>query len=709
MNNFSVHKEDELAIITLDQPREKVNLLTAEMLDEFSACLHDIEDDGVVKAAVLISGKEDNFIAGADIKLFQTFGEAGDACRFSREGNALLSRLAGLSKPVVAAIHGPCLGGGLEVALACHYRIGSDEPQTRFAMPEVKLGLLPGAGGTQRLPRLIGIPKALDMMLTGRAIYPRQARKMGLIDETIHKKGLLEAAKTRAKIMAGPKPRQARRKMALADSLMELTMTGRKLIYTKAKKKVIEQTYGNYPAPLKIIQCVRLGMEKGMQAGLEEESKQFDNLVFTPESRMLVSLFFAMQEAKTNPWPSKARKTERVGVLGGGLMGSGIAEVTLQGGIPVLLKDQDLESAGQGLKRVWDHYERKVKKKVISPFERDRQIGMITTTGDYDRFDKMDVVIEAVYEDLELKQTLLAEAEKAMPKHGIFATNTSSLPVADIAAKSRRPGNVLGMHYFSPVQKMPLLEIVKTKKTSVEVVATAYELGLKQKKTVIVVSDGPGFYTTRILAPYMNEAMVLLEEGIRVEDLDRYMKEFGFPVGPAALMDEVGLDVGAHVAGVMGELFSKRKVSPSTSAQTLLDAGFKGRKNKRGFYLYDGKSRGRKKKVVNDAVYGHIGGKERRDFEPGEVQERLVLAMVNEAAHCLQEGVVASPQDADLGAVLGLGFPPFLGGPFRYLDKVGPANMIEKLRHYAQAHGNRFEPSQILKDYGKKNRMFYNP
>lgn len=706
MKNLKIEKEDGLAVVTLDQPDEKVNTLTRDMLGEFEDCLKEIENDKKIKGAVLISGKKNNFIAGADLNIIRSLKKPGDAGKFSREGNKLLSRLAGSPKPVVAAIDGACIGGGLEVALACHARISGDNPQTRFALPEVKLGLLPAAGGTQRLPRLIGIPKALDMMLTGKNIFPHQAKKMGLIDDVIHSVGLLEAAKNTARKLVSVGVGK-KKKLTLPETLLEKTTVGRNLIYNQARKKVLSETHGNYPAPLKIIQCVRTGVEKGMKAGLEAESLYFDELVFTTESKMLVSLFFAMQDAKKNPYPAKIREIQKVAVLGAGLMGSGIAEVSVDAGYSVLLKDQDLAAAGKGLQTVWEGYERKISKKIISGFERDRKIGMITPIADYSRFRNADLVIEAVYEDLTLKQNLLAEVEKAAPAHCIFASNTSSLPISEIAKKSRRPANVLGMHYFSPVQKMPLLEIVKTKKTSEKAIATAFEVGVKQGKTVIVVSDGPGFYTTRILAPYMNEAMMLFESGIRIEDLDRYMKEFGFPVGPAVLMDEVGLDVGAHVAEVMGSLFSKRKVKPSTSAKTLLDAGYKGRKNKKGFYLYGNGLIKRKKKEPNEDIYQYVGGKSRRDFKPAEIQERMVLSMVNEAAHCLQEGIVNRPQDADTGAVFGLGFPPFLGGPFRYIDINGSGEILKKLKHYEKEHGARFTPAQILKDYGKKNRRFY--
>lgn len=707
MTNLKIEKEDGLAIITFNQPGQKVNTLTREMLNEFEACLDEIEKDENIKAAVLTSGKEENFIAGADINYFRTLKTPEEAGRFSREGIKLLSRVAESEKPMVAAINGGCLGGGLEVALACHYRIAGDHPKTKFALPEVMLGLIPAAGGTQRLPRLIGISNALDMMLTGRNVLPRQAQKMGLVDDVIHPRGLHEAAKTTARKLAGAGNGEDSKRLALPKNLLEKTAASRKLIYNQARKKVLSKTHNNYPAPFKIIECVKIGMEKGMQAGLEAESKFFEELAFTSESKMLVNLFFARQAAKKNPYVSKIQPVNKVAVLGAGFMGSGITEVTVDAGYPVLLKDQDLAVAGKGLQRVWENYDRMVSKKILTDFERDRKIGLVTPTGDFSRFKNVDLVIEAVFEDLTVKQILFSEVEKEIPSHCILASNTSSLPIAEIAKKAKRPANILGMHYFSPVQKMPLLEIVKTKKTSEKAIATAYDVGVKQGKMVIVVSDGPGFFTTRILSSYMNEAIQLLESGIRIEDIDQYMREFGFPVGPAVLMDEIGIDVAAHVTEVMSELFKKRKITTSTSAETLLDAGFKGRKNETGFYRYNISFLNKKKKEPNSAIYNYIGGKTRKNFNAKEVQERMVLSMVNEAAHCLQEGIVANPQDADIGAVFGLGFPPFLGGPFRYIDRLGSAKVLEKMNTYEKAHGARFTPAQIVKDYGKKDRKFY--
>lgn len=694
--------QDGVLFMILDQPGERMNVLGREMIPEMHILLNGIEGDASIEAVVLISGKPDNFIAGADIKLFQSLDTPEAMEQFNREGNALLDRIEAFPKPVIAAMHGTTMGGGVEVALACHYRIGTDHKDTRFALPEVKLGLLPGAGGTQRLPRLVGVPKALDIMLTGKNIYPRQALKMGLLDEMTHKYALRTAALNVAGKMAkGWKPK---RKMALADRALTHTPL-RSIAFKKARKTVEAKTLGNYPAPPRIIDAVEKAVTAGRREGREFETRAFTSLVFTPQSRALVNLFFAMTDSKKRLDKSKTGKTGTIGVLGAGLMGSGIADVSAGGGYRVLLKDRDLESAAKGYARIWKELDRKSSKRIISPFERDRNSSLIHPMGDYRGFERADLVIEAVFEDLDIKHKVLAEVEAVVPDHCIFASNTSSLPITDIAAGSKRPELVLGMHYFSPVQKMPLLEIIKTEKTTDRAVHTAIEVGMKQGKTVIVVNDGPGFYTTRILAPFMNEAMLLLEEGAAIEQIDKAMKKLGFPVGPLVLMDEVGIDVAAHVAGVMGAKFRDRGVEGSKAAERLDEAGYAGRKNGKGFYTYSGKDG--KKKEVNQEIYHFFGGTNRRPVTPPIIQERLLMAMVNEALHCLQDGILLSPTDGDLGAILGLGFPPFLGGPFRYIDREGASNIYSRLDKLEGELGIRFKPAGILTDAAKKSAKFH--
>ncbi|BBM81706.1 fatty acid oxidation complex subunit alpha FadJ [Candidatus Uabimicrobium amorphum] len=700
-----LQKDDGVALLWLDRQGEKVNTLSVKTLDSFSKLLDELEKDPEVKAVVLISKKKDNFIVGADLDVLQTFDKAEDAQKASQDGNDLLTRVSKFPKPFVAAINGTTMGGGLEVALACHYRIVTDHPKTVLALPEVKLGLLPGGGGTQRLPRLIGIQKALGLMLTGRNVYPHKAKKIGLADEIIHPHGLLQAAKNVA-LKLTKKPHKRKKRMGFMEKALESTPLTKNIIYNTAKKQVMRQTYGNYPAPLKIIDCVKRGMGTNLKSGLQIESKNFGELVVSPESTQLVNLFFAMTDSKKNPQQDKVKKVEKIGMLGAGLMGAGIANISATKDIRVVLKDISMEAANNGFKNISKDIGVKCKKRIYTAFQKDTILSKVFPTDSYKSLRNTDVVIEAVFEDLDLKRKVLAETEAVVRDDCIFASNTSSLPITDIAAEAKHPERVIGMHYFSPVPKMPLLEIITTDKTADWVTATAYDLGVKQGKTVIVVGDGPGFYTTRILAPLMNEAICLLEEGAKIEDIDRNMKLFGYPVGPITLLDEVGLDVAAHVTDVMNDLFSKRGVTGSNVAKQITDAGLKGRKNGKGFYLYP-KKKG-KKKTINTDIYRFFGGNSRKTFDREEMQLRVALMMVNEAAVCLQDGILKSPRDGDLGAILGLGFPPFRGGPFRYIDTLGASKVVATLESLQEKHGVRFTPAPILQEYAKNNKKFYN-
>ena len=706
MSYLDIRTEDNIAVVTLDQPDSKVNKLDEDLIDAFEELMDKYEDDSALKGIVIISGKEGNFIAGADVEMLKNKQAPNGIEELSRRGNELLLRLENYSKPVIAAIHGACIGGGNEVAMACHYRVASKDSATTFGQPEVKLGLLPGGGGTQRLPRLIGLQNALTYELTGKNIYPRQAYKMGLVDELTHKDAILTAAKKAVeKINKGKFSRKDKR--GLGAKLLEGNPIGRKIIFSQARKRAKSNTKGNYPAPFKIIDCIEEGYKNGFKAGLEKESVGFGELAATKESKALVNLFFSMQGAKKNPGEEKARKVEKIGILGAGLMGSGIADVSVNNNYRVLLKDQDIEPAAKGEQAVWKELDKKASKRIISKFERDRISGLVTPTDSYKGFENVDLVIEAVFEDLGLKQNIVKEVEEYVPEHCIFASNTSSLPISKIAEASKRPQQVIGMHYFSPVPKMPLIEIIKTDKTADWVTATVREVGIQQGKHVIVVNDGPGFYTTRILAPFMNEALMLLEEGVSIEQLDRDMKNFGFPVGPAALFDEVGIDVAAHITEVLNPMFSERGVEPSSKPQELFDDGYKGKKNKKGFYNYEQQDSKKKKKEPNPEIYSYFGGSGRKSINTEDLQMRMALVMINEAALCLQEDILESATDGDLGAILGLGFPPFLGGPFRYIDRLGAAEVVERMERFENEIGVRFKPAPILKEYASSGKNFH--
>ncbi|MFB3133821.1 MAG: 3-hydroxyacyl-CoA dehydrogenase NAD-binding domain-containing protein, partial [Rhodothermales bacterium] len=683
------------------------NTISPEALEALGDVVDLIEQDAGIKAAVFISRKKDTFIAGADLKVLRTMTEPAQVRALTNTGHALIKRVRALDTPTVAAIHGAAMGGGLEMALACSYRIATNHKKTRLALPEVMLGLLPGGGGTQLLPRLVGIQQALPMMLTGKNIYARKARRMGLVDALTYRHGLLDAAKDAARRLADGSLRPKRNNKELGDRLLESNPVSRRIIYQQAEAQVRKQTKGHYPAPLKIIDCVKTGMEKGLEAGFKAEAEGFAELVFSSESRALVSLFFAKQAAEKNPLANAARPVARIGVLGAGLMGAGIAEVSADKGLDVLIKDMDLKTAARGKEHVWQSATKKVRKHILSAFERDVLVERITPVDGYASFGQVDLVIEAVPENLALKRTILADTEAVTRADCIFASNTSSIPIAEIAEASSRPEMVVGMHYFSPVAQMPLLEIIKTDQTPDWVLATAYETGLRQGKTVIVVGDGPGFYTTRILGAYMNEALLLLDEGARIEQVDKAMEGFGFPMGPYALFDLVGIDVSAKISEVMNRYATERDVNISTAAKKLVEAGILGQKSGLGFYMY-GHERGQaKKKGVNKAIYPFFGDAGRKAFDTATIQDRLGLLMVNEATYCLHEGILASPRDGDLGAVFGLGFPPFRGGPFRYIDAETAPSVAARLGRLQLQHGDRFAPSALLQEHARTGARFY--
>jgi 3-hydroxyacyl-CoA dehydrogenase/enoyl-CoA hydratase/3-hydroxybutyryl-CoA epimerase len=693
---FTTVVENGIATVTFDLPGEPVNKLSDAVKVEFEALLIRLRDDTTIRGAVLISGKPDNFIAGADIEEFTAVTTESAAERLSFEGQEMVSRVETLPTPVVAAIHGACLGGGLELALACHYRIATDHPKTQLGLPEVQLGLIPGAGGCQRLPRLIGARAALDMILGGRSERGTKALRLGLVDELVPPSILRAVAVATADRLAREGIPRRKPRGGFPGLALDRTAAGRRLVYRAAEKRVRDKTGGHYPAPLRALDAVRVGLEEGITAGLAAEHRAFGELAVGDVSRKLVQVFFATTALKKDdgipPGSAVPRQIRRLGIVGAGFMGAGIAGTAVANvEVDTRLKDADLARVGRGLKTAGAVLADRYRRRRLSRAQYERLGALLSGGDDYRGFGRADLVIEAVFEDLALKRQVLAEVEAATRPEAIFASNTSTIPIRDIAAEARRPGRVIGMHFFSPVEKMPLLEVIPTEATDPEAIVTAVRFGRRMGKTVIVVADHPGFWVNRLLAPYLNEAAIMVAEGVPIDVIDRTMTAWGFPVGPIALLDEVGLDVAQKAGQVMHAAFGDRLRPPETLGRLLAD-GRQGRKNGRGFYRYqDGHKAG-----VDDSAYALLGIRPIENADTGVIERRLVYAMLNEAAMALEDGAVRSARDGDIGALFGFGFPAFRGGPLRLLDDLGAQRVVDTLRDLEDVHGARFSPAGSL-------------
>ncbi|TKS86957.1 Trifunctional enzyme subunit alpha, mitochondrial 78 kDa gastrin-binding protein TP-alpha [Collichthys lucidus] len=660
--NYEV--KGDVAVVRINDPNSKVNTLSIQMQNEMAEVMNEVWADSAVQSAVLISSKPGCFIAGADINMIQACKNEEEVAKLSQEGQKMFERIEKSPKPIVAAINGSCLGGGLEFAIACQYRVATKSKKTVLGTPEVMLGLLPGAGGTQRLPKMVGLPSAFDMMLTGRNIRADKAKKMGLVDQLVDTLGpglkspeertidyLEEIAIECAKGIVNktiPLRKEKGTMQKIQDYVMSLEFV-RNQIYKTVHGKVMKQSKGLYPAPLKIIECVKTGVEQGPIAGYLAESQNFGQLAKTSESAALIGLYHGQVACKKNRFGAPQKEVKTLAILGAGLMGAGVAQVTVDKGVHTILKDTTLEGLARGEQQVYKGLNDKTKKKNITSFQRDSILSNLTGQVDYSGFEKADMVIEAVFEDIKIKHAVLKEVEAVVPPHCIFASNTSALPIKNIAAASKRPDKVIGMHYFSPVDKMQLLEIITTDQTSKDTTASAVAVGLKQGKVIIVVGDGPGFYTTRCLGPMMAEVIRLLQEGVDPKKLDS--KAFGprFGGGNAEVL------------------------------KTMVDRGFKGRKSGKGCYVYQP---GLKTREVNPDI--------------GEILEKYRLTP-NPAvrAFCTARWTETSGPCSAWDSL------PVLGGPFRFIDNFGADKLVEKMRRFEAVYGAPFTPCQLLLDHAK--------
>jgi len=701
--------DKKIAILRFKNTSLEMNVLTEDVLRELDTYLDDFKGNKEVAGVVIISDRKDQFIVGANIDEIAAFSTMNQAANGATILQGIFNKLANLGVPTVAAIHGNCLGGGLEMSLACSWRVASNGNTTKLALPEIQLGLIPGAGGTQRLPRLIGIKSALDMILTGRRVDSQKAQKLGLVDAVVPLDRLLYTALDFAS-KKGTKPTSNAKGLTqnLTVWATEGNPIGRKVMYSAAKKMVDEKTKGFYPASYRALDAVFEGIETSLTQGLKLEANFFGELAMTKESQSLIHLYYATTAVKKNPYKEQVKSrfnnvtAKCVGVVGAGFMGTGIANVCSENNLLVMLSDPSKESISKSLHSTRKYFLKKVESKKMKLFELNQALARISPGLNTNNFQLTDITIEAAPEVLSLKQNILASLEENAPQNWVFATNTSAIPVEQIAQNSKDKSRVVGMHFFSPVEKMPLLEIVRTNDSADWAVGRAFELGSTLGKTMIVVKDGPGFYTTRALAFFLAEAAMLVQEGQSIEEIDNALSSFGFPIGPINLIDEVGIDVGAHVLETMASAFPSRIKMPH-GFDKITNSGRLGRKNGKGFYSYEeGHKQG-----VDHSILELIPIEKKEPMSRNEIIERCLLVFLNETARCLDDGILSSPIDGDIGAVFGLGFPPFWGGPFKYVDLVGSQEIVRRLIELEQKLGERFQPAQCLVQAATQKTLFF--
>lgn len=697
---FRIETDGDLAVIWFDLPGEKVNKFSSDVMIEFSGVVDQMEKNTAVRKIIVASAKPSIFIAGADVSEFTRAVSPDLAKEYARFGQQVLHRFSKLPQVTVAAINGACMGGGCELAISCDWRVIADTPKASIGLPETKLGIFPAWGGVTKMPRLVGLAAALDIILNGKTLDPKRARRIGLVDEVVEPGILMDVAKRFA--ARGKRTEGGRTKFYIEGNPL-----ARKVIFSQARKAVLKQTHGHYPAPLKAIEVMEYGMSAGVERGLARETEEVVPLIMGPVAQNLVRLFFLMEDSKKDPFTAKPREIREAGVLGAGVMGGGIAQIIAdKTEANVRMRDINWNAISGGLKAASKVWKKKVERRRMTRGEMQRKLARITGTTDWSGFARTDVVVEAVVENLDIKRKVLAEFEGTAKPGAIFATNTSTIPITDIAAQAKHPENVVGMHFFNPVDRMPLVEVIRGAKTSDEAMVTVAAFARKLGKTVVYCNDAPGFVVNRLLAPYMNEAGFLLEEGNTIESIDKALLDFGMPMGPMALLDEVGIDVAAKVAVIMSNAFAARMAGTGKASKVvekLYADGRHGKKNGKGLYLYeDGKRKG-----PDTSVYRLIGIATPHPADAKEVVDRTVLLMVNEASLILDEKLVASAGELDLAMIMGTGFPPFRGGLLRYADSLGAGQVVSRLSELEKRYGARFAPNAPLRRIAEKNGTFY--
>ncbi len=714
-DNLRIDLHDGVAFLWLDVPNRTLNVFNRQVLADLDAAFDRLKANTTTKTLYILSAKPAGFIAGADIHEFTQVRGPADAEALTKRGQDLFQKLADLPLTTAAVVHGACLGGGLELALACDYRfVAEDHPKTQLGLPEVELGIVPGWGGTQRLPRVIGVELALQVILAGKRVKARDALAWGLADGTVPvpKDTPAFVAELVRRAPAGKRPKEGLPLRTWRQRFLESTGVARSLLFRGAERILKRKVPEDMPAPWEALNAVRTGVREGMEAGLACERAAAGRLAQSAASRHLVGLFLMHERSQKVPAGAEAAPPlRRVGVIGAGIMGAGIAQLAALKGCEVVVQEVHDAALTAGLARIQDLFTKAAERKVLTVDDARLKIANVKGTTTFAGFENVDLVIEAALEDLDVKRKLFQELEQRTKPDAILATNTSSLSVRDIQTALARPQRVAGVHFFNPVHKMPLVEVVHAPATAPDVVPPLVRWVVELGKTPVVVKDSPGFVVNRILMPYLNEAVLLVAEGVRVEHVDQTMRRFGMPMGPLELLDQVGLDVAAHAAksvqAVAGDRFP-----PNPAFEELCKLGWLGQKSGKGFYTHDGKKKTvhAPATVVVQSALGPQPSSLTKTLPPAvqmqQARERMVCLMVNEAALCVGEELAEDGEAVDLAMVFGTGWAPHRGGPLHYADDRGHAEIVRVLEDLAKRHGPRFEPCAELRRRAASGERF---
>lgn len=694
---FKLTKDkDGVATLTFDLPGEKVNKLSAPVLIELDSILDDLKKQTDIKLLVIESAKPGIFIAGADIEEIKDLREIADAESKVKRGQDVLGKIEKLPFPSLAVINGACMGGGCELVLCCTYRAAIDNKKTQIALPEVNLGIFPGFGGTQRMPKVVGLVQALTLITSGKTIDATKAEKIGLVDTAIPEGYVKEQLpQFIQKILAKKVVKKDRR------TFLEKIPFTRPIIYKKTKEAVLKASKGHYPAPLKAVEVIERTYGGDLDTGLKIERDEFAKLAVTDLSKNLIQIFFTSEALKKDTGVKskvEPKEIKSAGLLGAGVMGGGIAWAFSNKDIPVRMKDINWDAIGLGYKHIGEIWQQLKKIRKAKDGDIDNKMNKVSGTLDYSGFEHVDIVVEAIVENMDVKHKILAEAETKIEKDAILASNTSSLSITKLSAPLKRPEKFVGMHFFNPVNRMPLVEVIPGDKTDDKTIATIFALSKKLGKTPIRVGDCAGFLVNRILLPYMNEAVLMLEENTSIEQVDKVMYKYGMPMGPFTLADEVGIDVCYKVAKILKDAYGDRVKLSELLRVIYEEKKLLGKKAGKGFYIHKGKE-----KTLNTDV----AGSGTNQISDQEIIDRCILIMVNEAAMCLEEGIIEKPEYLDMAMIMGTGFPPFRGGLCRYADSVGIQNVVTRLKDFEARYGKRFKPAALLVKMAQNNEKFY--